>query len=167
MRAGIRYAWAPAWSALVRLVLRGLGSAARLLQLRSRGNIKRTIRRTPDRWCGILVRHMESAALSAGEGKRVLASAGGVTDEPDFDVFMAAIASEDDALAKRLSIATKAAVYHQPDGLIQIIVSERYALALLNDARVMSIIVRAARLLDHQCEVHITWPEPWKNKTVT
>ena len=158
MRAWLRDAWTTKRRDLVRVVLGSLGSKQGLPQLWTRGAKHVRIRRPSDRWRELVMWHMAFGHLPAGEGKRLLdAEDRGLTEEPDFDVWLAAVASESPELARRIDEATVCATWHAFDGLLQLICSDEKAWELLADIPAQKLMRRAARLLDQDAEVHITW----------
>ena len=155
MRAGVRYAWAPAWRGIMRLVLGSLGRIAGLSQLRPRRVIVKAGRRAHHRWQGVSVRHLAHAGLRAWEGKRAMDT------EDDLDVsdwFLSAIAAEDETLAVWIDKMALCVTVHECELLLQIILEEADAQELLKDSKSMRLIEYAATIIHDDMECHVTWP---------
>lgn len=155
MRAGIRYAWAPAWRSFMSLVLGGVGRIAGLSQLLARRVIVKAGRRTHHRRQGISVRHMAHAGLRAWEGKCA------VDTEDDLDIsdwFLSAIAAEDETLSVWIDKMALSVTVHECELLLQIILEESDAQELLKDTKSMRLVEYAATIIHDDMEIHITWP---------
>jgi len=165
MRAGIRYAWSPAWRSIVRLVLGSLGGLARLSQLCARG-IKQAVRRgSGNRRAGISVRYLEGATLSAGKGERVMATeqTGDEDDLDDYDLFMLVLEDIDEHFALWLDAEIEVVTVHPFDGFCQFIMREEAAKRLLTDTPCLRKVEAAVAAILPDAEIHITWPAEAKD----
>lgn len=157
MRAGIRYAWAPAWRGVVRLVLGSLGGVERLSQLLAR-RIEQACRRgQAHRRPGLSVRYLEGATLSARKGKRAMAT--GPDDElDDYDLFMAVLEDIDSHFSLWLDSEIEAVTVNGWDNFCQFIMREEAAKRLLTDTLCLKKLEAAVAAIMPDSEIHITWP---------
>jgi hypothetical protein len=158
MRAGIRYAWAPAWRGAVRVVLGGLGSLARLSQLRTWLTEWASGRRQANRRCAVLVRHLEGTALSAGKGKHVMETADHDDDLDQYDMFILLLDEINPAAASWIDEVIQAVTVHEPEGLVQFIVTEEAWGVLHKNLDIRRAIEDAAAAVMPDCELHFTYP---------
>lgn len=162
MRAGIRYAWAPAWRGIVCLVLGGLGGIARLSQLCARGIEQATRRGTGNRRTSFFVRNLEGATLSARKGERVMATE--PDDElDDYDLFMLVLEDIDRHFALWLDSEIEAVTVNGWDNFIQFILREEAAKRLLTDTPCLRKVESAVAAILPDSEIHITWPAEAKD----
>lgn len=156
MRAGIRYAWSPAWGSVVRLVLGGVGRIAGLSQLFARSAKQSKRRGKISGRSGIFMRDMACATLSAREGERAMATQS--DDLDDYDLFLSVLEDFDRHFALWLDSEIQSVTIHGWDGLIQFILTEDAAMRLMADPDSMALLESAAAAIVPDCECHITYP---------
>jgi hypothetical protein len=163
MWAWIRDAWQERGNEIVRVVLGGLGSIARLPQLPARRAILNGGRGTCRRRCSIPVRDLAHASLSAREGKRAMDA----DDRDEIDIsdwFLSAVAAEDEALAIWIDRVCLCVTVHEEELLLQIILEESDARELLRDDKSMRLIEYAATIVHDDMECHVTWATKKKGR---
>ena len=159
MRAGVRYAWAPAWRGIVRLVLGSLGGIERLSQLLARRIGEACRRGQVNRRPGLSVRYLEGATLSARKGKRAMATGQADNDDlDDYDLFMLVLEDLDSHFALWLDSEIEAVTVNGWDSFCQFIMREEAAKRLLTDTKCLKMLEAAVAAIMPDSEIHITWP---------